>query len=324
MAVECGARLRRSDPLARFALFPFPAGAGIAFLRRWGRHPLPALCLSLLLHASLLAWYDPLVTGLAANGGTLHISVLDGVPAARAAEAAPVTDGVPEAAPLVSESDSMPRAKTEPAPEAMPPLPAVSEPVPEPARRPEPLRSVSNAEAHKVKPKEAAPPKTKQAQGKRRAPESPRQDASHRPTVSPVAEQAVTAKNVAPPSPESAASPTPSPQPGRDGGATHTASSPAVVWGSPDGPAFRDFVPPVYPQMARRTGRQGAVLVELRLDAAGTLLWAEIVESGGKAFDAAALRSIRRSTYRPARINGVPRACTARVPVRFILKPARE
>lgn len=91
-------------------------------------------------------------------------------------------------------------------------------------------------------------------------------------------------------------------------------------FGDADGPRFVDRVMPRYPELARRRGREGIVLLRLTIDATGTLRDAQIVEKAGFGFDEAALEAARASTYAPARRFGQPVDCVALLPVRFALK----
>jgi len=90
-------------------------------------------------------------------------------------------------------------------------------------------------------------------------------------------------------------------------------------FGAGNGPTFARQVRPEYPPQAKRFGREGEVVLRLRLDAAGTLLGAEVVKGAGGGFDAAALASVRASTYRPARLNGRTVPSRAVLRIRFQL-----
>jgi len=61
------------------------------------------------------------------------------------------------------------------------------------------------------------------------------------------------------------------------------------------------------------------VVLRLCLDAAGTLLGAEVVKGAGGGFDAAALAAVRASTYRPARLDGRAVPSRAVLRIRFQL-----
>ena len=90
---------------------------------------------------------------------------------------------------------------------------------------------------------------------------------------------------------------------------------------------FHDALPrydlnprPKYPEVARRRGQQGIVLLEVSVQADGGVEMAAIVESSGyKSLDRAALCAVRRWQFRPATSLGFPVASRVVVPVDFIL-----
>lgn len=77
---------------------------------------------------------------------------------------------------------------------------------------------------------------------------------------------------------------------------------------------------PRYPERERRRGRESSVLVELTVDAEGSLREVEVLESGGRAFDRAALGALRRARFRPAWVEGRAVASRLRVRMRFALR----
>lgn len=91
-------------------------------------------------------------------------------------------------------------------------------------------------------------------------------------------------------------------------------------FGSLDGPGFDTRVLPEYPHAARRTGREGTVLLSLTIDAHGGLTRATVLQSSGRDLDRAALRAVRASTFIPARRDGRAVASTATLPIRFELR----
>lgn len=93
-----------------------------------------------------------------------------------------------------------------------------------------------------------------------------------------------------------------------------------VAFGSAEGPSFRRQARLVYPEEARRQGREGKVILRLRIDARGRLVDARVVKAAGHGFDEAALRAITASSYRPAERNGRTVECVAVLAVRFHLK----
>jgi protein TonB len=79
-------------------------------------------------------------------------------------------------------------------------------------------------------------------------------------------------------------------------------------------------VMPRYPELARRRGREGLVVLRLTIDEGGLLQHAEVVEKAGFGLDEAALEAARASSYAPARRGNRSVPCTALLPVRFALK----
>lgn len=92
-----------------------------------------------------------------------------------------------------------------------------------------------------------------------------------------------------------------------------------VAFGEGSGPAFAKRVPPEYPRQARRMRRQGKVVLRLTIDECGNLAEANIVESGGPAFDEASLNAVRASSYRPAMVHDTPVASSALLTIQFQL-----
>lgn len=91
-------------------------------------------------------------------------------------------------------------------------------------------------------------------------------------------------------------------------------------FGDADGPRFVQRVMPKYPELARRRGREGLVVLRLSIDADGVLRDILVVEKAGFGLDEAALEAARASTYAPATRSGRAVDCVALLPVRFALK----
>lgn len=87
-----------------------------------------------------------------------------------------------------------------------------------------------------------------------------------------------------------------------------------------DGPKFVHRIMPRYPELARRRGREGLVLLRLVIGPGGELRSAEVVEGGGHGFDEAALAAVRASSFAPAMRGGQAVECIALLPIRFALK----
>lgn len=95
--------------------------------------------------------------------------------------------------------------------------------------------------------------------------------------------------------------------------------SPALVLPSSDADELNNPLP-IYPRMSRRMGEQGTVLVRVFINAEGRAEKAEIRTSSGYArLDEAALDTVKRWRYLPAKRAGVAEAMWFNVPVRFVL-----
>jgi protein TonB len=84
---------------------------------------------------------------------------------------------------------------------------------------------------------------------------------------------------------------------------------------------YLDNPKPQYPALSRRVGEQGRVLLRVRVDAAGKALEVQLHTSSGYArLDNAALETVRRWKFVPARLGSDPVAATVLVPIAFSLK----
>ena len=77
-------------------------------------------------------------------------------------------------------------------------------------------------------------------------------------------------------------------------------------------------VDPVYPELARRAGVQGVVVLECVLDPSGHVAEVKVLR-GLPLLDAAAVQAVRQWVYTPTRLNQVPVAVLLTVTVRFTL-----
>ena len=118
-----------------------------------------------------------------------------------------------------------------------------------------------------------------------------------------------------------AAVPKPAPVPSRVVGRGTGSAGPYVTdFGSATGPAFLRRITPVYPEQARRLGREGRVVLRLTIDARGNLLNVVVLQTPGFGFEEAAVEAVKRSAFRPAMVNGQAVASIARLPIRFALR----
>ena len=105
-----------------------------------------------------------------------------------------------------------------------------------------------------------------------------------------------------------------------DGGTGAAGGPVGASFGDGDGPRFVQRIVPRYPELARRRGREGVVLLRLVIGSGGELRDARVVEGGGHGFDEAALAAVRASVYAPAMRGGQGVECAALLPIRFALK----
>lgn len=80
-------------------------------------------------------------------------------------------------------------------------------------------------------------------------------------------------------------------------------------------------ITPIYPQQARRMGRQGRVMLQVFLDSDGRVVQAVVQQSSGViALDEAALEAVQQWQCNPATHNGQPVSAVALQPFNFTLK----
>lgn len=92
------------------------------------------------------------------------------------------------------------------------------------------------------------------------------------------------------------------------------------------GPAPAALSRPDYPANARRLGHEGVVVLELAVDASGSVQAAAVRDTFGRvdrAMANAALTAARGWSFRPERINGAPQAGTLLMPVCFSVSSDR-
>lgn len=91
-------------------------------------------------------------------------------------------------------------------------------------------------------------------------------------------------------------------------------------FGSLHGPKFIHREIPVYPQIARRLGKEGKVVLRLTINEKGELINVEVIENAPYGFTESALEAVKKSKFYPATKDGKPIACRAILPIRFVLK----
>lgn len=106
--------------------------------------------------------------------------------------------------------------------------------------------------------------------------------------------------------------------------ATHFQSSGDRItdtyFGSINGPKFIYRETPIYPQIARKLGKEGKVVLRLTINEKGELLNIEIVESAPYGFTESAVEAVKKSKFLPAMKDGHPIASRAILPIKFVLK----
>ena len=100
-------------------------------------------------------------------------------------------------------------------------------------------------------------------------------------------------------------------------------ASDGLQFGSGAGPTFLHKVLPVYPAAAKRMGKEGKVVMKLSIDERGNLLNIEVIERTSDDFAEAAVDALRRSTFLPAKLHGIPMPSKALLTIRFSMKKDR-
>jgi TonB family protein len=89
-------------------------------------------------------------------------------------------------------------------------------------------------------------------------------------------------------------------------------------WAVEDKPKITKRVPPRYPEVARRSGIEGSILVSVLISAEGKVQKAEVLH-GVTIFHKAALTAVRQYEFAPARQNDKPVPVWMALPIRFHL-----
>lgn len=185
--------------------------------------------------------------------------------------------------------EELPIAALPPEPEPPPPPP---EPVPpEPEPEPAPVLAVEESVSEEV-----VPPKPE-----------PTPEPLPTPTATPT-----------PPKPKPKPAAAPSATPAKSSASTNSASTRTTTVARPD---YARNPPPNYPELARRNGWKGTVLVRVQVNAQGNVTSVKLQRgSGYGVLDQAALQSVRSWRFIPRRENGQPLASEVEVPVNFDLR----
>ena len=134
------------------------------------------------------------------------------------------------------------------------------------------------------------------------------------------------------PSPSPKEKPSPPPPPGGATAEPHSARQPAplpqpapepkkeLVLGHSGAPSYARFIPPDYPERARRRNLEGKVLLRVLISAEGRAKAVEVLESSHPEFTLAARASARRSRYVPMKRFGQPEEAWVLIPFHFKLR----
>ncbi|MEI6125750.1 MAG: TonB family protein [Pseudomonadota bacterium] len=93
-----------------------------------------------------------------------------------------------------------------------------------------------------------------------------------------------------------------------------------TIFGSSQGPGFDERAEPEYPFAAKKRGQEGTVVLQLTIDELGILQEVEVVEATDPVFVDAAVASVKRSFFVPAKNNNRRVASKALLPIHFKLK----
>jgi protein TonB len=93
-----------------------------------------------------------------------------------------------------------------------------------------------------------------------------------------------------------------------------------TIFGSAEGPKFEEQVPPEYPFAAKQRGIEGTVVLRLSIDELGMLQDVELIKATDPVFVDAAVASVKKSFFIPAKNNRRPVPSQAILPIHFKLK----
>lgn len=89
-------------------------------------------------------------------------------------------------------------------------------------------------------------------------------------------------------------------------------------------PKLVKSVPPVYPEDAKKAGKEGIVIIEATTGVDGKVASAKILKPVDPELDQAALDAVKQWTYEPMLINGQPKGVVFTVTIRFSLKDKND
>ena len=90
-----------------------------------------------------------------------------------------------------------------------------------------------------------------------------------------------------------------------------------------EAPQLIRLVKPVYPEIARKAGVEGMVILKIQVDEKGNVVNAKLLRSLGAGCDEAAIAAAMQCKFKPAMQRDKPVKVWISYPVRFILKEAK-
>jgi protein TonB len=106
--------------------------------------------------------------------------------------------------------------------------------------------------------------------------------------------------------------------PAGSGDGTGSAQGPVRPGSDLKPPTKLRHVTPIYPELARRAGVQGVIVLECVIDPSGHVADVKVLR-GHPLLEPAAVDAVRQWIYTPTRLNGVPVAVVLTVTVRFTM-----
>jgi TonB family protein len=85
-------------------------------------------------------------------------------------------------------------------------------------------------------------------------------------------------------------------------------------------PALKQFVEAQYPESEKSAGRAASVVLQIAINAQGTVDDVRVLESAGAAFDEAAVAAVRQFVFEPAEIDHKPSPIRINYKYEFVLK----
>lgn len=88
-------------------------------------------------------------------------------------------------------------------------------------------------------------------------------------------------------------------------------------------PQLTRLVKPIYPEIARKAGVEGTVILKIQVDEKGNVINAKVLKGLGAGLDEAAIAAAMQCKFTPAMQRDKPVKVWVSYPVRFILKEAK-